>query len=567
MYSFSGKNWEETSLNKRVLEKIKVENNYSELVSKLVLSRGFQKSEIDSISCDINIYNPFLKEKDFIKTAKILDNAISKNEKIIIYGDYDVDGCVSVSLFINFFKKISKNVDFFIPDRIDDGYGANLNTVKKILIKSPDLIVFLDCGSNSNLAIDYLNKKNVKSIVIDHHEIYKPYVKSNSLINPKKKCDYNEFNYFSASTLTYFFLDFFIIYKKLNFSFSHNLFYVLLSIVSDVMPLRKINRDIAIKVLNNFDINKNFLIKKIFEEKKIKKPLEIDDLAFLIIPVLNSAGRIGNPRKVVHLLTANDLVSKEKIIKDLLLLNEKRKIIENNTLIKIDLDIISKKNKKVLVIYDKFFHEGIIGIIASKLKEYFGKPCVVLTKSNKVYKASARSNLDFNIGLYIKRAIDLGIITNGGGHNLAAGFTINENKIDIFDKFINSMYMRNSKTHKNIFLSKISLSAINNRFLADISKTGPFGSSNPYPIFLLENVRIIKPKILKKKYIYFFIKSKSSQLIKAISFNLISSNLSKNLLNNKNSMDLIVQLKENLWNNKKNINVIVLDAIQTSNKA
>ena len=206
MLSVSGKFWTEVKVNKRILEKVKNDNNFSDILSKIIISKKFTREELNSINQNLDIYNPFLNNKDFKKGHLILSNSIEKNEKILIIGDYDVDGCVSTSLFVNFFKLFNIKVEYYIPNRFIDGYGANIKLIKKIEKKKPQLIIFLDCASNSFETIKYLNSKKIDSIIIDHHEIYRPYPQTECLINPKKDCEYNKFNYLCSSTLAYFFL-------------------------------------------------------------------------------------------------------------------------------------------------------------------------------------------------------------------------------------------------------------------------------------------------------------------------------------------------------------------------
>ena len=567
MHSISGKNWEELNINKRLLEKIKIENNFSELVSKLILIRNFSSEEILSISNDLAIANPFLYENDFLKAAKIIEKTISKDEKILVIGDYDVDGCVSTSLFVNFFKKMTDKIDFFIPNRFINGYGANLELIKNLFEKKPKLVIFLDCGSSSQEAIKFLKSKKISSIIIDHHEIYQPYPVSDLIINPKKKCNYEKYDYLSASTLVFFFLDFYKRKKKIKIIHHDDLFYVLLSIISDVMPMRGINRLIAIKVLKNFKIEDNYLVKSIFQIKNIKRPFDIGDLGFLISPILNSAGRLGDATKVVDLLTSKNYNLKKKIINDLIFLNEKRKLLEEKILKEIDYKKIQKINDDILIIHLKNLNEGLIGIIASRLKEYFDKPCIILTNSTNILKASARSTENFNFGSHIKAAIEKKIIIKGGGHNLAAGFSISKAKLQELKDYMNSLFKNKKIKKTKFYLSKISSDAVNSNFYKDLQKISPFGMFNEAPFFLLENIIIVKPKLLNKKYISFFIKSKNGRLIKAISFWPLNSEISKNLLNNKNKLSLIVQINENHWNNKKNLQLIVSDLILIPNKA
>ncbi len=565
MLSVSGKNWKEISVTKRIIEKVTVDNNFSNLVSKIIVSRKFNNLELTSINSSIELFNPFTNQKDFKKGHKILSDSIRNNEKILIIGDYDVDGCVSTSLFMNFFKMIKEKAEYYIPNRFTDGYGASLKLVKKLIKKKPDLIIMLDCGSNSTDSIEYLNTKKIKSIIIDHHEIYKPYPKASCLINTKKDINNNEYDYFCASSLTYFFIHSFFFNKDLKSLFEKNLIYVLLASICDVMPLRNLNRIMAIKVLKNLKKYDYFLFNKILETKKIKRSLNIEDFGFLIGPIINSAGRLGDANKIVKLITSENNTIKKKILDEIIQTNEKRKKIEDNFIKEINLNKIGKIKDNVIVLYENICNEGIIGIIASRLKEIFNKPSVVITQSGDFYKASARSTSNFNFGKYIKYAIDKDIILSGGGHNLAAGFSIKKEKINEFKEYINDSFKKEKRSTIKEYISKISLNTINNRFYKDVKKLEPFGTENENPTFLVENIKILKPKILRNNLISFYAKSKTSKLIPSISFNFVDSNIGRTLLYYKNNVNLIVKIKENIWNNKKSLQLMVIDLITDLN--
>ena len=562
MQSVSGKNWEESKINLRIFEKVKLENNFPDIILKLILLRNFNKEEIFTINNNVNLINPFLNIKDFENSYNLLSKTIKAKDKILIVGDYDVDGIVSTSLFIKFLKILDYPYEFYIPDRLNDGYGASLKLIKRLIKKKPKLIIMLDCGSNSSDAIEFLNQNKINSIIIDHHEIHKPYPKTKNLINPKKKCDYENFNYLCSASLTYFFIDFFLKKKELKNNFNKNLIYVLLATVSDVMPLRYLNRIIAKKVLLDFKLNNNYFLKRLFEILKINRKLNIEDLGFLIGPIINSSGRIGNPNKAVNLLTSNDFRYIDKLINEFINLNQKRKVIEENIIKDLDFSKIDNNNQKVIIIIINSINEGLIGIIASKIKDYFNKPSIVFTQSGNYLKGSARSTENFNLGQIIKLGIDQGLIEKGGGHNLAAGLLLKKDKLEKFKNFINQSYISSVKNNNvKKFFSKISLSALTPNFYDQLSLIEPFGAGNHNPIFLIENVIVVKSSVIKKKFINCILKSKISKSINGVSFNLINSEISKYLLNYKKEIKIIAQIKQNIWNNKKTLQLNILDVI------
>ena len=432
--------------------------------------------------------------------------------------------------------------------------------------KKPNLIIMVDNGSSSNEAINFLNERKIKSIIIDHHEIFKPYPKSDILINPKKDCDYSEYDYFCSGVLTYFFIDYYIKSKKFKLNFSENLYLVLLSIISDVMPLRKINRFIAINVFKNLKNYQDYFFKKVFEIKKIKKKIEIDDFGFLFGPLINSAGRLDDPNIIVELFTIDKISLKDKIINKLIILNEKRKLLEKEIFNKIDLDKLSLEKDSIIILENKNINEGLIGLIASNIKTYFNKPSIIITKSNNILKGSARSTKNFPIGKYIKNALDLKLLESGGGHNFAAGFTLKEKKLTSFKNFIKKYANKNFIHSNNNYLSKISFSSLNKNFLLELNKLQPYGEENLNPFFLIENIKIVKSKVINNKLISCFIKNRSGKIISAVCFDLLESYLSKNILYNKNEVNIVVQIKENFWNNKKSIQLIIIDLISSSIK-
>jgi single-stranded-DNA-specific exonuclease len=563
MISVSGKKWEQKKINQNFVDKLKQDFNFSDILSRLIISRKFEDDEIATINTDLDLNNVFLNNEDFNQAIKLVVNCINNNEKICILGDYDVDGSAATSLFVKFLESINHSFFYYIPDREKDGYGATKKLFQKLILEKPRLIIMVDCGSTSNEAIDFLNENEIKSLIIDHHEINKPFPNANSIINPKKNNGYKEYDYLCATSLSYFFLDLLIKEIKSEINISDYLIYVLLATVCDVMPLRKLNRLIALNALKNFDITKNLPLSTLFELNEKKNKITINDLGFLIGPILNAGGRLGKSQYATELLSSNN----DKVIKErstnLIKLNNRRKEIETLVLNEIDFQKIEKENKDVIIYYNPNINEGLIGIIAARLKDYFNKPSIVITASNELLKGSARSVYNYNIARVIKNLLDQGIILNGGGHNMAAGFTLSKDNLKVFENYILEDFLKSNNVNNNIFFyeSEVSSLAFNQDFYDDIKKLEPFGSGNPAPIFLLRDLKIIKPIVLNNKHISLILKSKTGFSIKSISFNSINSKVGEHLMSYKNSTSVIGQINENIWNNKKILQLTIRDLI------
>ena len=563
MISISGKRWEQKNNDKNLVEKLKQDFDFSDILSRLLISRKFDQTELSTIDDNLNLNNVFFKNIDFEKSIELVSNSIKKREYICILGDYDVDGSAATSLFIRFFESLKYPFFYYIPDRVKDGYGATKKLFQKLILKKPKLIIMVDCGSTSNEAINFLNNNKIKSLIIDHHEINKPFPKANSIINPKKNNGYMEFDYLCATTLVYFFLDMLLKKIKSKINISDFLIYVLLATVCDVMPLRKLNRIIALVALKNFDINKNIAIKNLFFLNDKKNKININDLGYLIGPILNAGGRLGKSNFASELLSSNDLEVVNIRSKELIELNDKRKKIETTILNEIDFQKIEKENKNVIVYYNPNINEGLIGIIAARLMDYFNKPSIVITRSNNLLKGSARSIYNYNIGRAIKNSLDKKIIIGGGGHNMAAGFTLEKYNFNDFNDFILEDYSKTVTFRDNAFMydAEVSSYAFNKDFYNDIKKIEPFGTGNPNPIFLFKDLKVIKTSTLNNKHVSVILKSKIGFSIKSISFNSVNTKVGEYLLNYKKNFNVLAQINENIWNNKKTLQLTIRDLI------
>jgi single-stranded-DNA-specific exonuclease len=348
-----------------------------------------------------------------------------------------------------------------------------------------------------------------------------------------------------------------------DFKLSKLLIYVLLATICDVMPLRKINKIIAINAINDFKLEDNAAISFIFDQYYLKKKITVEDLGFLVGPIINAGGRLNYSNYSVELLSSdNHEIIKDRSIK-LIKLNDKRKKIEQNILQEINFKKIKNENKNVTIYYKSNINEGLIGIIAARLKDHFNKPSIVITESNNLLKASGRSTTTYNIGDLVKLLIDNKIIEKGGGHNMAAGFTIKKDNIKLLDDFIQNDYYKKISTNSNLtkYDMELSLSAINIKLMKDLNKLGPFGNFNFLPTVLIKNVKIIKLDIINNKHISAIIKSDIGKSIKTICFNCLNNKIGDYLLHYKKKINIIAQIQENDWNNKKSIQLNIKDLI------
>ena len=557
MISISGKEWKENKTPKRLIDKYSSDFNISENLSKFYLTRNFNKEDILIKNITDDNLNIFSKNKDFLSASEMIVDILKNKQKTLIFGDYDVDGISSITILSSFFKYLNHPFKYVIPDRFIDGYGPNIKLLEQNLDKEIDNIIFLDCGSNSHDVINHLKTKKIKTIIVDHHIINNLDIpKSDILINPAKDNQKIIDTNVCAATLTFFLVD--IINKKLDSKFKLNdyFIYCLIATICDVMPLKGFNRRI-LKIGFNKLIIKNKGLKKLIANQK--KKLTYQDIGFEIGPLINSSGRIANANDVVELFLSQNDDKIDKITNKMNNYNVLRKKIEQENLKLIDFKNYHSKN--VIFIYNKKFHEGLIGIIASKLSKIFNKPCFIMTESQDLLKCSIRSRNNIKINKTINKLIANKLIISGGGHDEAGGFTAQKVYLSDIEKFLNNEYKKIKARNYLYFDAFTIFPKTNSSIINDLKSLEPFGKDNPEPIFCFKNIKSIKSKIINDRHVQNIFRNKNGRTIKSISFDCVNSELGNYLLNFKKKFDLIGCIFENNWNNKKKIELRVIDLI------
>ena len=562
MKSVSGTTWKIKSIPERLVLKNQQDFNTSYLLSKILLAKNYSNEEIyDSLNKD-QVSDVNYHSKDFNNAAKIFLESINSNKKILIFGDYDVDGYSSTYLLYDFITNLKIKCDYYIPDRYKDGYGPNKDLLNNIITKNKySLVFFVDCASNSLEEINYLESIGLKTIIIDHHQIYnKKNYKNTVIINPLKDSK-KEFHFFCATTLVYFFIIYLIknFKKKISIDLDKYLFFSALATICDQMPLRNLNKKIVKKGLRNFNLNNFHNFKNLF---KLKNRISSTDIGFKLGPLLNSSSRLGYSELPIKLLTEINKNNINKISGRLVKLNEKRKNIQNQIfrLLNNKIEIIENE---VIFKYETNINEGLLGIIAANFVEYYGKPSFLLTKSNKYIKCSSRSIYGFDIGKVFYEALNKKIILKGGGHSMAGGCILKKNRIIEFKNFLNNEFKKNIKSFEvqKQYVSEINLDGLKTFAKIDLPKLEPLGNDNLNPFFLIKNNKIIKYKIIKGLHLQLIIKNNFKNPSLCYAFNAVVSKLGNILMNYKKEIDLIVQINNKIIQKNSNFNLIIKDAI------
>ena len=573
--SVTGKEWMLKVFNE---EEVKIFKDYfflDEITARLLVIKQIKKDDVK------NFLNPIIKNnlpnpnvlKDMEKATKRFVEAINKNEKIGFFGDYDVDGATATALLGRFLDDIKKKYEFYIPDRKTEGYGPSIESFDKLINKGANLICTLDCGTLSFGPIEYLHKKKIDVLVIDHHQSEINLPKAHSIINPNRLDDNSDLKYLCAAGVCFMFLiSLNRALRKENWFKKNNikepdlinyLDLVSLGTVCDVVPLVGLNRAIVKQGLKILNLKKNLGLKTLIEVCKIENKTTPYHLGYVLGPRINAGGRVGKCSHGANLLLNKNPKETFHLALELDTFNKDRQLIEKELLKQIDGNI-KDVNEPVIILSGKNWHEGVIGIIASRIKEKFNKPSIVISLNNGLGKGSARSVFGYDIGSVIISAVQKGIILKGGGHKMAGGFTLNEEKIKEFKEHVinkfNKTNIKDLETNKFFFDSVISPSAINLEFYNKVNSLSPFGSGNSEPKFRINNVRPVNSRIVGEKHVKSIMLGEDGSSIKTITFNATQSNIGAYLLKkNMKTFNIVGKLSLNEWRGQKNVEFIIDD--------
>lgn len=450
--------------------------------------------------------------KDMDRAVLRIISAIQNHEKIVVFGDYDVDGATSTALFKRFFGNLGIEVGIYIPNRLVEGYGPNIEAFKKIHGNGNTLVITVDCGVVSFEPLRFAKEIGLDVIVIDHHLSLESLPEAYAIINPNRLDE--TFPIKSIAAVGVSFLTVVAIRSKLReigwfagkeeVDLMQYLDLVALGTVCDVMPLLGINRAFVTQGLKLISFRKNIGIATLLNVARLNVYPQSHHLGFVLGPRINAGGRVGEGIMGAKLLSTDEPKLAYDIASRLEQLNEERRAIEalvlEEAIAQVETRELNKRN--IILVRGQNWHQGVLGILASRIKEKYNRPVAVISVINGVGKGSARSIPGIDLGTLLSIAKEKGLLVQGGGHAMAGGFVLEEEKIDQFYEFIDHNITDGNhffeKAREYIIDAVVSISAINGKLARVVNRAAPFGNGNPAPKFLIKDVKVLETKIVGK---------------------------------------------------------------------
>ncbi len=471
--------------------------NVNMVIANLLAQRGitsFQEAKSFFRPKLSDLHDPFLM-KDMDKAVERLERAINNQEKVLIYGDYDVDGTTSVALMYQFLRTRIQNLDYYIPDRYSEGYGISPHSIEYASNEKFSLVIVLDCGIKAVEKIEQAKEKGIDFIICDHHNPDAIIPDAVAVLDPKRPdCNY-PYKELSGCGVGFKLLQAYTQKNDIPVVELYDLLdFVVVSIASDIVPVTGENRVLAHYGLKKLNSNPSLGLRTIIRFSGLDgQHISISDIVFKIGPRLNASGRIEHGKKSVEILVAGDEEQSTLLGDEINSYNEIRKTLDRD-ITQEALDMIAcdpiQAERHATVLYNRDWHKGVVGIVASRLTEHYYRPTIILTESNGLATGSARSVKDFDLYEAIGQCSDL--LESYGGHMYAAGLTMKIDNIPAFTRRFEEI-VRNSisdSQQKEILEAdaKIQLSEITPKFYRILKQFEPFGPHNMTPLFMTENV-------------------------------------------------------------------------------
>ena len=566
------KEWQILTPDIQLVESLSKDIKCHPAIASILVNRRIFNAEhaTNFLNTTLNHLSSPFSIKDMASAVDRIFSAILKKEKILIFGDYDVDGVTATSLLLKFFRRIDARVSYYIPHRNLEGFGLKKHHITDVALpREINLIITVDCGSDSHDAAETAKMSGIDIIITDHHMLSGTIPPAVAMVNPKRDPEPTGFGDLAGVGVAFHLLvclrkklrdaDFWQNRKEPNLKKYLDL--VALGTLADMVPLTRENRILTMTGIQLIRSTRRCGLNALIDVCGIDKhALDTDDIVFYIAPRLNAAGRMDHAAICVDLLTTRDVQRARKIAETLNRLNQDRRDIENKILIQIHNHL--KKNpdllrKNTLVLSDRNWPIGILGIVAARIMKQFYRPVVLVTLSDGIGKGSARSIPGINLYKGLSACEDH--IETFGGHSMAAGLKIRDENIEGFKTRFEHVVSRMADPLD--FIPKITIDCrldfadISDRFMDELELLKPFGIGNHEPVFMTENVGIASAKQVGGRHCQMVLKQDIGGTEKR--FNSIQFNVDKHIINKKYFEKMAYRLRWNRWNGRKNIQIIV----------
>lgn len=579
--SLSGQHWlqrlDAAGLN-RALAIAQVEG-ISDLVSRVLAGRGVIAQDATSFLAptlrDL-MPNPSSLQDMEVAASRLCDAIVAK-QRVAIFGDYDVDGAASAALVALFLEHFGVPSEIYIPDRVFEGYGPNINAMDELIDNGAGLIVTVDCGSASHEALQHAKSRNVDVVVIDHHQLSDDHPPCVALVNPNRNDDLSGQGHLCAAGLV--FLTLVATARTLrsrgdkragSLDLLKMLDLVALATVCDVVPLTGLNRAYVVKGLVVARQMGNPGLAALMKVAGVDGPLTPYHLGFLVGPRINAGGRVGDAALGSRLLTISDTTEVQTIAETLNRLNQERQLIERSMLEEAEAEALSEiglgEGPAVIVTASDGWHPGIVGIVAARLKEKFRRPAFAIAfNPSGSGTGSGRSIAGFDIGRMVRDAVTKGLATKGGGHSMAAGLSLERSQLGALRAFFEETAaekVRSLRSNQTLKIDgAIAASGATIDLLDQLESAGPFGAGNPQPVFVLPNHQLVDARIVGADHVKLRLADATGSKIEGIVFRASETDVGKALLNGRGKRFHIAgTLSVNHWQGSRRVQIRVIDA-------
>ena len=535
---------------RRLVEEIHV----PEVIASILISRGIEDYESAKSffrPALQQLHNPFLM-KDMDKAVSRLTFAKENGDKVLVYGDYDVDGTNSASLLYMYLQQMGCNVEVYIPDRMKEGYGISQAGIDYAVQRGIRLMISIDCGITAVQEVEYAKTKNIDIIICDHHEPGSELPDAHAVLDPLRPGDYYPFRHLSGAGVGFKLIQGLSEYYLTRETAYEYLDFVAIAAAADIVPMVGENRILVSHGLKIINENPRPGIKALMESSGLTfGNLTAQQIVFVMAPRINAVGRLGDALRAVDLLTCTDEAKAREYAKVLEEENRNRKVIDEDTFNQAQIiaeAYLAEAGDNPLVLHNSDWHPGVIGIVASRLVEKYYRPAILMTTIDGVAKGSARSIMNFNIYEALKRCEDM--LLQFGGHKYAAGLAMEIDKVPAFrERFIkvaNEMISEEMLIHEISADAMISLADITPRFFRILRQFAPFGPGNMRPTFFAHDVEVLgEARIVGRDHLKLKMRQNGA-VFDAIGFNLGSQLFRVNGAHAR--ADILFTVQENAWN-------------------